>query len=397
MSKKKRNLAVSMMPQTLDDIIGQDAAVNEIKRFLETDTHPFSIFLSGDSGSGKGTLIHNYIKALHCLNRPKGSYVACGKCAQCKLDPKTKGKFNGSIWVQSGQGTDTINKQVKDALAEALEPPRTMDLKRDHSNYRVIVFDELQSIGVNIIENLLFASETEAVVGKNRVIFILVTMSEDRLIQKDPQLTKALIDRTNYIRLRRPNKEELVKYAKTRLGLTSKPIIDVITEAADGSYRGLIRCYDKIKYYLDRGADADLCADVVYITSASRRRRLWELLNKSSTTQKELKAEGDNMMRQLDKNQFCTLKKFWEDTIEKGSDETRLLNQLLNDLDKSRELGHDVPLEYDRLIIDYLMSSRSIGSWHLIKQLKGKNLVDLKIFDDYDEPKDGLERRAMRS
>jgi DNA polymerase III gamma/tau subunit len=360
---------------------------------LETNNHPYALFISGNSGTGKNCLVQNYIKALQCENRPPNSSVACGYCAQCKLNPKTKGKYHDVVWVQSGKGGDaTINQQFKEALIEAEEPPRLASPKDEHRYYKVIVFDELQSLQINIIENLLFKSETDSVFGKNRVIFILMTMSEQRINQKDPELCKALIDRSDYIKTRTPTSDQLRYFIINRLRVQDPSIINLLVDASDGSYRRLIRYYDQIKNLLLKGADEDTCADEIYVTSSRRRKILWSLLNSNNNDSEELYSYYKYLDRPIEGK--LTLKEFWYDTVESCADVTKLLNQLLDDLDRSRELGKDIPLEFDKLICDYLVSERNVSAWHIIKQLKGKNLVDLRIFDHNEHQQDGIELRT---
>lgn len=396
--KTIRNLAMKLLPQNLDDIIGQEVAVNQIKYYLESDNHPTALFVSGSTGTGKGCLVLNYIKASQCENRKKGSSLACGKCKQCKLDPKTKGKYHDVVWVQTGNGDATINSQVNEALEECLEPPHLASINQPHLYRKFIVFDELQSMDISTIEKLLFYLETEDIVNRNRIVFILITMSEERLSQKEPQLLKALIDRTTYIKMRKPTKAELKYYCIQHLNIYNPKIINLLVEAADNSYRGLIRCYSQIQEDISNDQDEDYCADKLYLTSNRRRKILWTLLNKKNASKEDLYTYYQHLSSKWNNN--LSLKDFWYNTIEACADESKLLNQMLDDLDATRQLGNIVPLEYDKLICDYLVSERNLSSWHLIKQLQGKNLVDLKIFDEYENINnttkldDGIQRRT---
>ena len=218
-------------------------------------------------------------------------------------------------------------------------------------------------------------------------------MSESRINQKDPELCKALIDRSDYIRMKTPTKEELTYFILNRLKIQDPQIVNLLVEASDGSYRRLIRSYDRIKPELLKGADEDQCADLLYITSNRRRYILWSLLNSKSSNNEELYAYYKYLDASF-KNTKGTLKDFWLDTVESGGGEIKLLNQMLDDLDKSRDLGKDIPFEYDKLICDYLVSERNVSAWHIIKQLKGKNLVDMRIFNlTEEEGLDGIELR----
>lgn len=375
------------MPKTIDDIKGQKVPVQIIKTFLETNNHPYSLFVSGPSGSGKGVLVSNYIRALHCENRKPGEYTACGKCAQCKLDPKTKDVYNDVVWVQAGKNDETINSQFKEALKQADLPPRVASPLEDHRYYKVIVFDELQGIPVNIIQNLLFKSETTDIVERNHIIFIMITMSELSIEQKDPALAQALRDRSFYIRMNEPSREELNSFLLEKFEIKDAEIRDVLVDAAQGSYRGVIRCYEQVKPYIHLGAD--VCSDIVYVASPSRRKKLWAaLMSKTQNPWPKIK----DMMDKIDKTKASSLKKVWEDTHMKNIDGTTLVKQLLSDMDKSEEMGHPVDPSLQKLLIDYLLSGRHITVWHLLKQLKGKELITLDIFNEY-EAQDGFEKR----
>lgn len=71
-------------PSSIKDIIGQDLVktclISMVKRPSEA---PKMIVVSGPYGTGRKTLIKNYIRSLYCENKEEG-YSNCGTCEVCR-------------------------------------------------------------------------------------------------------------------------------------------------------------------------------------------------------------------------------------------------------------------------------------------------------------------------
>lgn len=359
-----RDLPTKMRPERFDEIHGQDLAVSIFRGFLESDIHPYAIYISGGTGTGKGTIIHNYIKALQCENREPGSSIACGECAQCKRDPRTKGLYCDVIWVQTGKDDKTTYAQTKQALSEVDSSPRLHSTRADR-HYKIVVFDEIQTLTEDTQTSIFFKSETADVVERNNVIFIFITMLEEYLELKNPVLAQALKDRTVHIRTRTPTTLDLADFVRTRFSLTDEAIVDLLAHYGHNSYRRVIRGYEKIRNIIHLGVDA--CADNLYLVSNSDRKLLWQHIMDDS----------------LDLD--------FVERITSRVSQTQLLRDMMRDMDMSEKVGHLVPIEYYKLFMDHIHHNLDYGAYALFKLLKGEPVIDLKIFDRY-EPQDGLER-----
>ena len=65
----------------LNDIFGQEAAVDMVRRALNADRLPHGLIFAGPAGVGKATTAQALGAAFLC-DTPKGE-LACGKCASC--------------------------------------------------------------------------------------------------------------------------------------------------------------------------------------------------------------------------------------------------------------------------------------------------------------------------
>jgi DNA polymerase III subunit delta' len=71
------------MPGTFDDIFGQDAAVEFLRRALRADRLPHALIFAGPAGVGKGTTARALGKLFLC-EKPKADRP-CGQCDSCRV------------------------------------------------------------------------------------------------------------------------------------------------------------------------------------------------------------------------------------------------------------------------------------------------------------------------
>jgi hypothetical protein len=71
-------------PQTLNDIVGHDAAVATIRRRCASGNHEVPLLLYGPDGVGKATVARLYAKAILCQEARDDTAVHCGYCEFCQ-------------------------------------------------------------------------------------------------------------------------------------------------------------------------------------------------------------------------------------------------------------------------------------------------------------------------
>lgn len=354
------NLAVDLLPSSLSEVYGHEGIITIIKNWISKDTLPYLIFLSGKSGTGKGSIVHNIIRTTLCLHRKEGDSSNCGHCAICKMDPRTTNPSNNVMWVQPGNNNGTIDSQVLNAINYANEPPtgNPTDGSRYH---KFIVFDEIQSIKTPLLEQLAFSTELPAVVRRNKVTFILITMDEAKLQQKQPSLVDALKSRAGkgYIRLNNPSKARLHQYALDKLGLENTEIRSVLVDYANSSFRQLIAGYEKLTDLPE--LNLDLVQASLNLSSTMTRIKFWTLFNQA-----------------INFEEINNLKDYWNYLLERFPEES-LVKQLIDDVDTFilKDKQHKIPLEFTKSLLLYLYDSNYFPFWFLLRQFAGQFTVNV--------------------
>lgn len=359
------NLAVDLMPKSFEEIYGHEEYVQILKSWIEKDNLPFIMFVSGNSGAGKGTLVQNFIRTTLCLNRVVGESTNCGHCAMCKIDPRTTSKNNNVMWVvPGGSHAGTIDAQFKEAISYAHEPPIGNPINQ-HQYHKFIVFDEIQSIKAPLLEQLAHSSETVGIVGRNRVTYILITMDEHKIRQKQPTLVQALKSRAGkgYINLGRPSDLRLHQYCKDKLCVDNLEIRNALVQYAEGSYRQLIAGYEMLCDLPE--LSLPLVQARLNLATDSTRLKFWELFNKATNP-----------------TNTTELKEYWEYLLEKFPEDS-LVTQLLNDIDlfMCSGTGTNIPIEFIKALCLYLTDPKLVKSWFIINQFTGTfTILDLSCF-----------------
>lgn len=352
-------LPIKLDPKNWDDFKFHNRNKMFFQKWIETNNLPLCIYCSGASGVGKTSLVRLFIKSLFCHARKAGESTICGKCPVCVGEPRILGPLHNIIWVQKGK-EDTVNSQVNAAIEEAFQPPN--GFQPEHRNHKVIVFDELQSIPKDKLQELLFFPELKELKERNKTIFIFITMNESSI---DPIINKALKGRSKYIDFfPLPDKE--IEDAILSKGFEFKPDeLKLITLEAQGSLRNAYSIVENI-YESKENISTLSIYDILGYASDKQRQRLWELIQKSIPTNPQ---------------SFRICKEFYTQ-LETTVSVDKLIRQLDNDLDFALMYKPTGDLLHARNIFySYLNSSAPIRGWDCIKMLNGYNLVDPNMFD----------------
>lgn len=340
------NLAIEKFPQSFEEIYGHKEEIKFIKNWIEKDKLPPAIMLSGDSGVGKGCLAHNIIKTTLCQNRKPDVAERCNKCDVClKMDPRNTHPSNNVMWIQIGSNNQsTIDAQVKEAISYAQTPPMGNRLVDIGSKYhKFIVIDEIQSIKQTLLEQLFMALENGPSIELNRVTFILITMNEAYLESKNPMGFKAIKDRVGrgYIPLQRPSDARLHQYALDVLNIENIELREILVEAAEGSYRGLLAKYESL---LDLPSldNLNLVQTRLQLASYSTRVKFWELFSKGSNE----------------------LWSYWK-VLKQDYVAHRIVKQLYSDIISSTNVK-DIPLEFFKAMREYLKDPLFLDAYYIV-------------------------------
>jgi DNA polymerase-3 subunit delta' len=155
-------------------VIGQDRAVDLLRRSLENGRLAHAYLFSGQPHVGKMTLAVNLAQALNCEKEER----PCGECQSCLRiaagnhpDVQIIGRLSG---VDSGDGSS--KKEI--GIAQIRELQHSASLQPYEGKYRVYIIDGAEYLNEESANCLLKTLEEPP----PTVLFILLTVNKDRLL-----------------------------------------------------------------------------------------------------------------------------------------------------------------------------------------------------------------------
>lgn len=164
------------------DVIGQEKAINIIRRTLARDRVPSAYLFAGESGIGKKLTAINLAKAINCLKDPE-HIDACDVCPSCrKIDATTHPDFL-AITPEKGEIRVGEIRAVEDALSF-----RPYEGKR-----KVVIINDSDTMNQSAANAFLKTLEEPP----DESLLILITAHPDRL----PETIRSRCSRINFIPL----------------------------------------------------------------------------------------------------------------------------------------------------------------------------------------------------
>jgi len=235
---------------TLQDIFGQDAAIDVITRAYEADRLPHSMIFAGPIGVGKATTARALGRLFLCTNSKKGQ--PCGKCKSCELMQSSEHPIPPNhpgyhvIYRQLSRIESEKSKAIELSvlvIRERLIRPANhtqMSEKSDLNQHKVFVVEEADLMTPSA-QNALLKTLEEPV--KDTLIILLTDQphallptirSRCQIVRFGPLETKVVERELAKRKIDKPTAAEAAKLAEGSLGVAMKWVEDgVVTSARD--------------------------------------------------------------------------------------------------------------------------------------------------------------------
>lgn len=349
------NIPLQHEPITLDQMWLPRHLRDRIKYWIaqtpdpeELNDLPNLLFVTGDTGTGKGTIVRNLIRATHCFNRKAGSGNPCGECEACRTDPRDENILGNVVWVACGsrEGESDYQK-VKSAIQSSAKGPHQSG--EPHRDILFVVFDEVHLLPANDQSALLTISEHNA----PDVKYICITAEPEEM---KPKVKKMLQDRGGKLVLPTPTPEDIKAYLQHYIGGVPEESLALIAGNVDGSYREAISDLFFVGQY-DPNYRPDSVATFLQTVTWQDRKAFWECLTKR-------KAKRNAIRQAIDR-------------LKQKADDWTIAQSLLDDLYFSEEADDDDSANAIRLLTEWCRKPYQFDLKYVLVQLKGLNCVDL--------------------
>lgn len=214
-------------PTTFDDVVGQQALANTLKRAIVSHKLASAYLFCGPRGVGKTTCARIFAKAINCLN-PKEDGEACNECESCI-------SFND----QRSMNVQELNAAANNSVDDIREIIDQVRIPPQLGKYKVIILDEVHMLSQAAANALLKTLEEPP----SYVIFILATTEKQKMLPTI--LSRCQIFDFNRMtindivgELKMVAEKEQIKYEERAL--------NIIAQKADGGMRDSLSIFDQV-------------------------------------------------------------------------------------------------------------------------------------------------------
>lgn len=216
-------IAQSYRPKVLDEIVGHDSVLKEIKKRFANNNFPQVSMFVGMTGTGKTTLAYNISKILQCENK-LDNCTPCNNCSSC--NDINRESFIQGTFMYNASNLDTESMRSIEDLTQTTSFV---------SDKKIFILDELQELSNNrkAMKNILKILEKP----NPDIYFILLTMDETKI-------DKAVKNRSVVYKLYPVDYSKIAEYLyniclKLNIEMTEEmaDILFLISENSGGSVR----------------------------------------------------------------------------------------------------------------------------------------------------------------
>jgi DNA polymerase III subunit gamma/tau len=219
-------------PQTLADLVGQEAIVQTLSNALTTRRIAPAYLFTGPRGTGKTSSARIFAKSLNCLRSSEPTPTPCGECEVCKSIARGSALDVIEIDAASNTGVDNIREIIDRAQFAPVQ-----------CRYKVYAIDECHMLSTAAFNALLKTLEEPP----DRVVFILATTDPQRVLP-------TIISRCQRFDYRRIPLEAMASHLsyiarQESIDITEEAIA-IIAQLANGGLRDAESLLDQLSLFL---------------------------------------------------------------------------------------------------------------------------------------------------
>ncbi len=223
-------LARKWRPQTLDDVLGQQAVTRTLRNALKSKRIAQSFVFAGPRGCGKTTTARILARALNCAQGP--TPTPCGTCDACIEIAEGRDIDVLEIDAATHTGVDNVREVIIEGLSIA--PAR--------NRYKVFLIDEVHMLSNSSFNALLKSIEEPPA----HVVFMMATTALEKI--PDTVLSRSQIYEFRTI----PSKTvvERLRFIAEQEGITvPDDALLLLARAGEGSMRDSLSAFDQVRAF----------------------------------------------------------------------------------------------------------------------------------------------------
>jgi DNA polymerase-3 subunit gamma/tau len=223
-------LARKWRPQTLDDVLGQQAVTRTLRNALKSKRIAQAFVFAGPRGCGKTTTARILARALNCVDGP--TPTPCGVCDACIEIAEGRDIDVLEIDAATHTGVDNVREVIIEGLAIA--PVR--------NRYKVFLIDEVHMLSTSSFNALLKSIEEPP----PHVVFMMATTE----LQKIPDTVLSRSQIYEFKTISSKTVADRLRYVAEQEGITvPDDALLVLARAGEGSMRDSLSAFDQVRAF----------------------------------------------------------------------------------------------------------------------------------------------------
>ncbi len=250
-------LARKWRPQTLDDVLGQQAVTRTLRNALKSKRVAQSFVFAGPRGCGKTTTARILARALNCVQGP--TPTPCGDCDACREIAEGRDMDVLEIDAATHTGVDNVREVIIEGLSIA--PAR--------NRYKVFLIDEVHMLSTSSFNALLKSIEEPP----PHVVFMMATTELNKI--PDTVLSRSQIYEFRTISAKTVT--ERLRYVADQEGITvPDDALLLLARAGEGSMRDSLSAFDQVRAF---SGDTITLEDVTSVLGLVGRDLVFDMLD----------------------------------------------------------------------------------------------------------------------